>query len=454
MKVCKFGGTSMANAEQIRKVCDIVTSDPNRRVVVVSAPGKRFDSDTKVTDMLIDCANSYLNNQAYEPALAAIVSRFAEIAGELELEEDIIRDIENNLRTRIMMGYDSEEKFMDRMKAAGEDNAARLVASFLRKIGHRGHYVNPKDAGLFLSDEYGNARVLPQSFKNLTKLKDMDGIVVFPGFFGYSLSGDVVTFSRGGSDITGSILAAALEVEVYENFTDVDSVFVANPRIIKNPAPIAELTYREMRELSYAGFSVLHEETLEPVFQRGIPVNIRNTNNPDAPGTLIAPERSRGFDIPLSGIAGDKGFCAININKYMMNREIGFGRKMLQILEEEFVPFEHMPSGIDDISIIVRNQYLDSEKKSRIMERASKELRVDSIGFEYHLALVMVVGEGMKHRIGVSARVTKALSTRGINIIMINQGSSEVSIMFGVAEKDVDHAVRAIYDEFFDASDA
>ena len=454
MKVCKFGGTSMANAEQIRKVCQIVTSDPKRRVVVVSAPGKRFDNDTKVTDMLIDCADKYLSNQNYEESLNAIVARFAEIASDLALDDEVIRDIENNLRTRVLMGYDSDAKFMDRMKAAGEDNAARLVASYLRKTGHHGHYVNPKDAGLFLSDEYGNARVLPQSFKNLTKLKEMDGIVVFPGFFGYSLSGDVVTFSRGGSDITGSILAAALEVEVYENFTDVVSVFVANPRIIRNPAPIAELTYREMRELSYAGFSVLHEETLEPVFQRGIPVNIRNTNNPDAPGTLIAPERSQGFDIPLSGIAGDKGFCAININKYMMNREIGFGRKMLQILEEEFVPFEHMPSGIDDISIIVRNQYLDSEKKSRIMERASKELRVDSIGFEYHLALVMVVGEGMKHRIGVSARVTKALSTRGINIIMINQGSSEVSIMFGVAEKDVDHAVQAIYDEFFGAADA
>lgn len=453
MKVCKFGGTSMANAEQIRKVCDIVTSDPKRRVVVVSAPGKRFDKDTKVTDMLIDCATRYLSNQEYETILAAIVERFTEIARDLELDIEVSRDIENNLRTRVVMGYDSEEKFMDRMKAAGEDNAARLVANYLRKIGHKAHYVNPKDAGLYLSDEYGNARVLPQSFKNLAKLADMDGIIVFPGFFGYSLSGDVVTFSRGGSDITGSILAAALEVEVYENFTDVDSVFVANPRIIQNPAPIAELTYREMRELSYAGFSVLHEETLEPVFQRGIPVNIRNTNNPDAPGTLIAPERSQSFDIPLSGIAGDKGFCSININKYMMNREIGFGRKVLQILEEEFVPFEHMPSGIDDISIIVRTQFLDDGKKSRIMERVSKELRVDSIGFEYNLALVMVVGEGMKHRIGVTTRVTKALADKGINIIMINQGSSEVSIMFGVVEKDVDRSVQAIYEEFFGEAD-
>jgi len=449
MKVCKFGGTSMANAEQIRKVCQIVTSDPERKVVVVSAPGKRFDKDTKITDMLIDCAEKYLKNKDYESILSSIVLRYSEIARDLNLDDEVMRDIESNLRTRVQMGYDSDAKFLDRMKAAGEDNAARLVAQYLRKIGHRAHYVNPKDVGLFLSDEFGNARVLPQSFKNLTKLKEMDGIVVFPGFFGYSLSGDVVTFSRGGSDITGSILSAALEVQVYENFTDVDSVFVANPRIIKNPAAISELTYREMRELSYAGFTVLHEETLEPVFQRGIPVNIRNTNNPDAPGTLITPVRSQGFDIPLSGIAGDKGFCSININKYMMNREIGFGRKVLQILEEEFVPFEHMPSGIDDISIIVRTQHLDSDKKSRIMERISKELRVDSVSFEYDLALVMVVGEGMKHRIGVTTRVSKALAEKSINIRMINQGSSEVSIMFGVNEADVDRAVIAIYEEFF-----
>ncbi len=449
MKVCKFGGTSMANAEQVKKACDIIVSDPERRIMVVSAPGKRFDADTKITDMLIDCADKYLKNKEYETILAAIIDRYAEIARDLDLDKDVIRDIENNIRTRILIGYDSDEKFMDRMKAAGEDNAARLVAHYLRKTGHKAHYVNPKDAGLFLSDEYGNARVLPQSYKNLIKLKDMEGIVVFPGFFGYSLSGDVVTFSRGGSDITGSILAAALEVAVYENFTDVDSVFVANPRLIQNPAPISELTYREMRELSYAGFSVLHEETLEPVFQRGIPVNIRNTNNLSAPGTLISPVRTVPMNVPLSGIAGAKGFCTININKYMMNREIGFVRKVLQILEEEFVPFEHMPSGIDDISVIVRTQYLDDGKKSRIMERVSKELRVDSISFEYNLALVMVVGEGMKQHVGVTTRVTKALAQNGINIQMINQGSSEVSIMFGVNESDVDRAVISIYQEFF-----
>lgn len=448
MKVSKFGGSSMANSEQIKKVCSIITSDPDRKVIVVSAPGKRFDDDTKVTDMLIDCAEKYLTNKDYSDALDRITGRYAEIARDLGLNNNIIDDIENNLKTRLSMHYNSQAKFMDRMKAAGEDNAARLIASYLQSLGVKATYLNPKDAGLFLSDEYGNARVLPQSYKNLARIKSMDGIIVFPGFFGYSLSGEVVTFPRGGSDITGSILAAALEVEVYENFTDVDSVFVASPKIVKNPKPIKTLTYREMRELAYAGFSVLQEETLEPVFQRGIPVNIRNTNNPSSSGTMITPTRDN-IEYPVAGIAGDTGFCSININKYMMNREIGFGRKVLQILEEEFVPFEHMPSGIDDISIIIKKKYLDDDKKSRIMERIAKELRVDSVSIEYDLGIVMVVGEGMKKTVGIASKVTEALAKGSVNIRMINQGSSEVSIMFGVSENDVNKAIVAIYDEFF-----
>lgn len=448
MKVCKFGGTSMASGEQIRKVCSIIAGDPDRRVVVVSAPGKRYDSDTKVTDMLISCAEKYLSNGDYKPVLDQIIGRFEEIAMDLGLNRQIMTNIENNLFTRISLPYDSPEKFMDRMKAAGEDNAARLVAFYMKSQGINAQYLNPKDAGLFLSDEYGNARVLPQSFKNLSRIRNMDGIIIFPGFFGYSLSGEVVTFPRGGSDITGSILAAALEVDVYENFTDVDSVFVASPKIVEKPKPISELTYREMRELAYAGFSVLHEETLEPVYQRGIPVNIRNTNNPASPGTMITPSRKVNV-CPVAGVAGDKGFCSINIHKYMMNREIGFGRKVLQILEEEFVPFEHMPSGIDDISIILRKKFLDNDRKSRIMERIAKELRVDSVSIEYDLGLVMVVGEGMNRTVGIMSRITKALAQSGINIRMVNQGSSEVSIMFGISEADVEKAIKCIYEEFF-----
>jgi aspartate kinase len=448
MVVCKFGGTSMANAEQIKKACEIVTSNTERRLVVVSAPGKENDEDSKVTDMLITLADKFLKTGECEKELMAVVERYRKIAEGLGLRNEIIKDIENNLRTRISLGYDNREKFIDRMKAAGEDNCARLVAKYLRSIGYEAKYINPKDAGFILSDEYGNARVLPQSMKNLSKLKENRGIMVFPGFFGYSHSGDVVTFSRGGSDITGSILAAALEAEVYENFTDVDCVFAASPKLVKNPKAIPVLTYKEMRELAYAGFSVLHEEALEPVYKKGIPVNIRNTNNPQAKGTMIVPKKDT-MNGPVTGIAGAGGFITINIHKYMMNREIGFGRKVLRILEEESVPFEHMPSGIDDISVILRKRFVDDEKISRIMERIAHDLLVDSVTIGYDLALVMVVGEGMLETIGVAGRAATALSKGGVNIHMINQGSSEVSIMFGIKEEDLNNAIISLYNEFF-----
>ncbi|MDI9483262.1 MAG: aspartate kinase [Bacillota bacterium] len=448
MVVCKFGGTSMANAEQIKKACEIVTSNTERRLVVVSAPGKENDEDSKVTDMLITLADKFLKTGECEKELMAVVERYRKIAEGLGLRNEIIKDIENNLRTRISLGYDNREKFIDRMKAAGEDNCARLVAKYLRSIGYEAKYINPKDAGFILSDEYGNARVLPQSMKNLSKLKENRGIMVFPGFFGYSHSGDVVTFSRGGSDITGSILAAALEADVYENFTDVDCVFAASPKLVKNPKAIPVLTYKEMRELAYAGFSVLHEEALEPVYKKGIPVNIRNTNNPQAKGTMIVPKKDT-MNGPVTGIAGAGGFITINIHKYMMNREIGFGRKVLRILEEESVPFEHMPSGIDDISVILRKRFVDDEKISRIMERIAHDLLVDSVTIGYDLALVMVVGEGMLETIGVAGRAATALSKGGVNIHMINQGSSEVSIMFGIKEEDLNNAIISLYNEFF-----
>lgn len=448
MKVCKFGGTSLASAEQIKKVCNIVTSDPKRKLVVVSAPGKEFDEDIKVTDMLINLAETYLKTGSCDKELNDVLGRYQRIIEGLNLGTEILKDIDNNLKTRIQMGFDHKEKFIDRIKAAGEDNSARLVARYLTSLGFNAKYTNPKDAGLYLSDEYGNARILPQSFKNLSKLRDLDGILIFPGFFGYSLAGEVVTFSRGGSDITGSILAAAIEAEVYENFTDVNSVYAANPKLIKNPRAIPILTYREMRELAYAGFSVLHEETLAPVFKKGIPVNIRNTNNPEAKGTMIVTTRVIGND-PVSGIAGTGGFTTINIHKYLMNKEIGFGRKVLSILEEEAVPFEHIPSGIDDISVILRQKHIDEDKISRIMERIAHDLAVDSITIGYDLALVMIVGEGMMNSVGVAGKATTALGKSGVNIRMINQGSSEVSIMFGIDEKDLNTAIIALYNEFF-----
>jgi aspartate kinase len=340
--------------------------------------------------------------------------------------------------------------YMDTMKAGGEDNCARLIAQVLQAHGVDAHYVNPKDAGLLLSDEPGNAQVLPEAYNRLRDLHERPGITIFPGFFGYSKKGNVVTFSRGGSDITGAILASAVRAEVYENFTDVDSVFAANPAIVKDPVPIAELTYREMRELSYAGFSVFHDEALEPVYRAQVPVNIRNTNNPKADGTLIVPSRT-STDIPVVGIAAMDRVCCIYLSKYLMNRQIGFGRRLLQILEAEDISFEHIPSGIDNMSVILREDNLSAAKEKRIVEQIRQTLAPEDIFVERGLSLIMVVGEGMRHTIGIASRATRALAEAKANIEMINQGSNEGSMMFGIKSEDMEIAVQALYAEFFDS---
>ncbi|MDP4180632.1 MAG: aspartate kinase [Bacillota bacterium] len=448
MKVCKFGGTSLASAEQIKKVCEIVTSDSDRQLVVVSAPGKRSKDDIKVTDLLISCAEKYIKTGAAVDEMKAVVARFDDIARELGLDGTITEVIAADIKSRLSGPVTHEGKLMDSLKAAGEDNSAKLFAAYLKSKGFEAQYINPKDAGLFLSDEFGNARVLSESFENLKSLNDIPGIKIFPGFFGYSKHGDVVTFPRGGSDITGSIIAAAIGAEVYENFTDVDSVFAANPNIVPGAKAIKEFSYREMRELSYAGFSVLHEETLEPVYRKGIPVCIKNTNNPKARGTMIVKERTSDNGI-IAGIAGDIGFSILYISKYMMNREVGFGRKVLQILEEQGLSYEHVPSGIDNMSVVLRSKELSDEKEKNVINRIRQELVVDDIEIVPNLALVMVVGEGMRHTVGLSARATNALSKEKVNIEMINQGSSEVSMMFGVRASDCETAIKALYKEFF-----
>jgi aspartate kinase len=451
MKVAKFGGTSLADAAQIRKVCDIVLADPQRRLIVVSAPGKRSKTDTKVTDLLIALAEKHLAAGAADKELAAVVGRYAEIARNLGLGGAIADRIAADLRARLATDTSHRAHFIDTLKAAGEDNSAKLVAEYLQSTGTDAHYISPKDAGLLLSHEFGNAQVLPESYENLRRaLAGAPGITIFPGFFGYSPEGAVVTFPRGGSDITGSILAAAVKAEVYENFTDVDSVFVANPNMVAGPRALTELTYREMRELSYAGFSVFHEEALAPVFRAGVPVCIKNTNNPSAPGTKITLERFCPAG-QIAGIASDNGFCSIYVGKYLMNREIGFGRRLLQVLEDEGLSYEHSPSGIDDISVILREKHFTAAKETRVIERIRTELAAEEVTVERGLALVMIVGECMRHVVGIAARATAAFARAGVNLEMINQGSSEVSMMFGVKAADEKKAVQALYQEFFGA---
>lgn len=448
MKTVKFGGSSLASAEQVRKVCDIVVSDPARRLVVVSAPGKRHDGDAKVTDLLIAAAEARLTRRDGVAELARVIERFADIATGLNMDADAMASIQADLQQRLAADTSDEGLFLDTMKAAGEANSARLVADYLRQLGHEAHCIDPAEAGMILSDEAGNARVLQQAYGRLRALRERPGISIFPGFFGFTEAGRLVTFPRGGSDITGAILAAAVDAELYENFTDVDSVFVANPRLIDKPRAVAEITYREMRELSYAGFSVFHDEALEPVFHAGTPVAVKNTNNPEAPGTRIVPHRIVG-DMPVVGIAGTGGFCSIYVSRYLMNREIGFGRRLLQLFEDEAIPFEHTPSGIDNLSVIVREDVFDHATQERVLRRIRTELAADEVSVERGLALIMVVGEGMRHTVGLAARATAAFARAGVNLEMINQGSSEVSMMFGVKDHDVDAAVSALYAEFF-----
>jgi len=443
MKVAKFGGSSVADAQQILKMVEVVKADPDRRIVVVSAPGKRFSDDIKVTDLLIALASAVIAKQPYEEELAAVVARYAEIQKALDLDSAIVSEIETDLRRRIQGRSGNDAQFMDTVKASGEDNNAKIIAQVFVKEGTPARYVDPKEAGLLLSDDFGNAQVLPDSFRNLASLRDEKEIAIFPGFFGYTKQGEVATFPRGGSDITGAIVAAAVKAEVYENFTDVDCVFSVDPRILEAAPAIELLTYREMRELSYAGFGVFHDEAIVPAVQAKIPICIKNTNRPAAPGTLIVAERKYEHG-EVSGIASADGFSAIYLSKYMMNREMGFGRRLLQILEEEQLSFEHAPSGIDNMSVILRNASFTPEREQQILDRIRNELVPDDVTIEHGLSLIMIVGEGMRYAVGLAAKACGALAEAGVNIELINQGSSEISIMFGVKEVDRKHAVQAL----------
>ena len=402
--------------------------------------------------MLIRVAETTLSQgrEAGRAELDKIIDRYAAIAARLGVPSVMDR-IAPDLSALLDADLSHPAAFTDACKAAGEDNSAKLVAAYLTSLGHPATYVDPREAGMILSDEYGNAKILDKSFSLLKQsLSEIEEIVVFPGFFGRTEGGRLVTFPRGGSDITGAILAAALEADVYENFTDVDYVYAVNPRLVADPAPISLVTYREMRELSYAGFNVYQEEALLPVFRAGIPVNIRNANNPSCPGTMIVANRAPDdHGIRVAGIASDSGFTSIYISKYLMNREVGFGRRLLSIFEQEGISYEHTPTGIDDMTIILRTAALQNGVLDRIVSRIYSELNADDVQVTDGLSLIVVVGEGMKHAVGVAAAATTALSRAGVNISMISQGSSEVSMIFAVNSSDCDKGVRALYNVLF-----
>lgn len=450
MKVCKFGGSSVANAEQLLKVIEIVGRDPERRVVVVSAPGKRFKGDEKVTDMLINCAVHAIEGEDYGEEVDVVVARFESIRSELSLERSLVDFVRSELERRLSMPKDNPAGFTDSIKALGEEFSARFGAGAFTSRGFPAVYVDPKDAGMLLSEEFGNAQLLPESNALLKAyIGPIKEIVIFPGFFGYTRNGDVATFPRGGSDITGAILAAALKADVYENFTDVDSVYPVDPRIVPEVSQgITQMTYREMRELSYAGFGVFHDEAVLPAVKASIPINIRNTNHPEAPGTLVLENRKT---VPgrVMGLASSKGFGTLFVSKFLMNREVGFVAHLLSILADEKLPIEHIPTGVDSVSVVIRDSLFGEAVRNRIIGRIRSELGADEVSYVPGLALIMVVGEGMRETVGTCFHVVGVLSKADVNIEMINQGSSEISMMFGIRDTSLNEAVRALYNEFF-----
>ena len=431
--VVKFGGSSLASAEQFQKVAEIIHADPNRRYVVPSAPGKRYDGDTKVTDMLYACYDKAEAGEDFTEDLAAIRARYDEIIEGLGLDLSL------------------EEEF------------AKIRDQFSLKAGRqyaasRGEYLNGIVLAAYLGFEFVDSATVIRfgedgvcNFEKTDvilgkRLKDVEYAVI-PGFYGATDNGVVTTFSRGGSDITGSIVARAVRADMYENWTDVSGFMIADPHVIKETEIIETLTYKELRELAYMGASVLHEDAIFPVRSEGIPINIRNTNCPEDKGTLIVESTCRKPKYIITGIAGKKGFASINIEKDMMNEEIGFCRKVLQVFEENNLSFEHMPSGIDTMTVFLhQSEFQDCEQ--RVISGIHRAVHPDLVELESGLALLAIVGRGMRDTRGVAGKVFTALAKKNINIKMIDQGSSELNIIIGVKEKYFEDAIRALYETF------
>ena len=448
--VCKFGGSSVATSACIQQIAKILDINRNRRCVVLSAPGKAAGHSVKITDLLIEAVRKALENLDYADELAQVEKRFTDIYAQLGVGKETITRICRDFGKRLSSPREHPEKFRDLVVAAGEDINARLFAEYLSASGKKAVYVSPKNAGLFVTPNFGDAQPIDEIALKLASLKKVcsEQIVIFPGFFGVTKGGDVATFSRGGSDLTGSILAEALDAIEYENWTDVDGIFSANPQTVEKPVQIPALTYKEMRELSYIGFNVLHEEAVRPIMRKKIPIRLRNTFNLENPGTLIVSEKLPS-QRDITGIASGGGYCSFTLQKFLMNREKGFGRMLLSIFEEMNLSYEHCPSGVDNISIILDQNQLKPEDVNNIIRTIDERLKPDDIKVEFGIALVAVVGEGLLHKIGVLSQAAAALSKANINIKLCNQGSSEISMIFGIDASDEKKAVDALYTEFF-----
>lgn len=433
LKVAKFGGSSVADAIQLMKIKKIIEADSERRYIVVSAPGKRFDKDNKITDLLYLCKTHMDHNLPYEQVLQVIQDRYVAAAVGLGLDID----------------YDQQFQIIKNKLEKGEATADYIAS--------RGEYLNAILAAKLLGYDFVDTdKLIKFSAKGRLLAEETNETLaaelakheraVLPGFYGSTPDGKIKTFSRGGSDITGALVARAAGADIYENWTDVSGFLMADPRIVDNPKPIAEISYRELRELSYMGASVLHDEAIYPAKEDNIPINIRNTNRPEDPGTIITADAPLSDHI-ITGIAGSKNFTVIGLSKSMMSQEVGFVRRLAGVFADKDVSLEHMPSGIDTISVVVDNDELNG-KLDDIVDEIQRQLQPDTIDVFENMALIATVGRGMSSRTGTSAKLFTALAEAGVNIRMIDQGSSEINIIVGVQNKDFEKAVKAIYDAF------
>lgn len=433
MKVAKFGGSSLADAVQLKKVKDIIIKDDDRKYIVVSAPGKGINNNHKVTDLLAMCHELSAHELNFNEVYKIIENVFKNIVDDLVLDIDIdgiLQDVKNEITNGASYDF---------VISRGEFISAQVLAKFL---GY--DFVDARDLIVFTD----GALDLPKSTANIENILTKHDRAVVPGFYGLDEFGKVHTFSRGGSDVTGSVIASALDAEMYENFTDVSGFLVADPKIVRDSTPIGTITYKELRELSYMGAKVLHEEAIFPLRDKNIPINIKNTNAPNDEGTLIVSKCVYKNKNIVTGISGKKDFTVINLEKVNMNTEKDFFRKLTTVFESNDISIEHMPSSIDSVSVIVSDSQI-AAKLNKVLEELKIYLNVDSISWERDISLIAVVGRGMINEKGVSSRTFTALARNGINIKMISQGSSEINIIIGVETKDFENAIEAIYREFY-----
>lgn len=429
--VVKFGGTSLASAQQIKKAVEIIRGNPDRRFVVASAPGKRSGDDIKVTDLLYTCCEAAETGEDFAPVLEQIKTRFTDIVTELGLDFDVENEI------AVIRAHLQAKPDRDYMASRGEYLNSKIIAAYLGFP-----FVDAAEYVVFYADGTFNAQETNRKLS--AALSGLDYAVV-PGFYGALPDGTIHTFSRGGSDLTGSIVALAVNADLYENWTDVSGMLAADPRIVDNPHTIEYITYKELRELSYMGASVLHEDAVFPVRTAGIPINIRNTNAPQDAGTMIVPTMPEGVKKHIvTGVAGKKGFSSIQIEKSMMNAQMGFLVKVLDIIAANGVSFEHIPTGIDTLSVVVETESFRA-RRDAILREIHERLHPDLVVLENGFAMIAVVGQGMVSYKGVAARIFAAVAEAGVNIRMIDQGSSELNIIIGVEEADYEKAIRSIY---------